>query len=93
MRNYVKPESEMIALNMSENIAASGEEWRSFSSTTIIYSDATGAFVSTSEIDWSFFKTTTSGWTNLRVGSWLSLKLGDDALVDELMANCVRNLD
>ena len=77
MRNYVKPESEVIVLNMSENIAASANPKEEiFSSKTQVISDPTGTYVSNSQILWDTFITATKGFNNINVGAWLGWALG-----------------
>ena len=95
MRNYVKPESEVIALNMSENIAASANPKEEiFSSKTQVISDPTGMYVSKSEILWDTFITATKGFNNINVGAWLSWALGGmgDAY-NALREKCIKDLD
>lgn len=93
MRNYVKPESELIALNMSENIAASaGPKEIVAESKTKVVSDATGSTVANSNLDWDTFVTTTSGWSNISVGNWLTIALGSVEAFNELRAACIVDL-
>lgn len=93
MRNYVKPESEVIALNMSENIAASGNpKDEIFSSKMQVFSDPTGTYVSNSEILWDTFAKVTTGWNNLDVGGWLADILGSFDAYKSVRAACVRDI-
>lgn len=93
MRNYVKPESELIALNMSENIAASaGPKEEIFTSKTKVLSNEDGTTVANSQLDWNTFVTATAGWNNLAIGSWLAIALGSVEAFNELRAACIVDL-
>lgn len=89
MRNYVKPECDLIALNMSENIAASAQQ-KNFNSKSTVKSDETGTYVSNSQVLWSTFATATALMSNIMMGGWLLAALsGDEGLFADLEANCI----
>lgn len=92
MRNYVKPESALIALNMNENIAASAEygpESASFES--VWKSDPSVTYVSNSHILWAPFKAMAGNQSGIKTYLWMKEVFGDIEF-DKAYASCL-NLD
>lgn len=89
MKKYTKPESALVALNLTENIAASDGGRKEAHFTSEWNSDPSATYVSNSNILWSVFVPMADTQPGIRVYMWMKETLGDIAF-DATVASCLK---